>query len=740
MIESIAIAEVATYGSTAERLTDLSNVNFIFGSNGTGKTSISRVVADENAYPTCSVAWKGGTKLQPLVYNSDFVERNFLQLAELKGVFTLGEQQADTLTKIASAKAELDTLTSKIETLTKVFQGSNGSGGKKAELAAVDSALTKKCWEQKVKHDTKLQGAFEGFRNNLEKFKNKVLQEFASNTTVTLTLAELENKAATVFGPTPTVENAIQAIDTTKLSAYENDPILSKRVVGKEDVDIAAMIKRLGNSDWVRQGRHFHDANDDVCPFCQQDTTEQFSHSLDEYFDETFLADTKSVSDLFTNYVTELARLQQQIAAIIEEKCKFLDIDNLKMEKELLDSKISINIQRLDGKKKEASQIVTLESLTNVFSAIKTLIDNANNAVTSHNNMVANLSKERKTLTLQIWRYVIDELKADLDAHKVTSDNLGAAMKSLSAQISAAGDDKRARIAEIAALEKQTTSVQPTIDGINALLGSFGFQGFKLAKAASGKSYKLVRADGTDAKATLSEGEKTFVTFLYFYHLLKGSESESGMTTNRVVVFDDPVSSLDSDILFIVSSLIKGLFDEIVAGSGHIKQIFVLTHNVYFHKEITFNKKRSKTDAMKDETFWIIRKSGLSTKVEKHSTNPITTSYNLLWAEVRAADRSNLSIQNTLRRILENYFKVLGGVDSDKICNMFDGSDRLICNSLFSLINDGSHFAHDDVYVSIDSTQVENYLRVFRAIFQKSDHIGHYKMMMGDAFEELIAA
>src|ERR1700730_18507908 len=101
MIESIAIAEVATYGSTAERLTDLSKLNFIFGSNGTGKTSVSRVVADENSYPTCSVAWKGGTKLQPLVYNSDFVERNFVQLAELKGVFTLGEQQADTLTKIA---------------------------------------------------------------------------------------------------------------------------------------------------------------------------------------------------------------------------------------------------------------------------------------------------------------------------------------------------------------------------------------------------------------------------------------------------------------------------------------------------------------------------------------------------------------------------------------------------------------------------------------------------------------
>ncbi len=171
-------------------------------------------------------------------------------------------------------------------------------------------------------------------------------------------------------------------------------------------------------------------------------------------------------------------------------------------------------------------------------------------------------------------------------------------------------------------------------------------------------------------------------------------------------MFDDPVSSLDSDVLFIVSSLIKGLFEEVRVGSGYIKQIFVLTHNVYFHKEITFNPKRSNA-AMNEETFWVVRKLDSISKVEKHISNPIKTSYDLLWEEVRRTDRSNLSIQNTLRRILENYFKILGGVDSDEICEMFDGKDKLICKSLFSWINDGSHFAHDDLYVSIDSTQVE---------------------------------
>lgn len=735
MIESITISNVATFATPPEALSDLSQFNFLFGSNGTGKTTVSRVIADETKFPTCKVTWKAGTKLQPLVYNHDFVERNFNQSAELKGVFTLGEKQLDTLAKIATAKAELDALTARIETLTMGLQGADGAGGKQGDLATLEAGLKEKCWAQKQTHDAKLLGGFEGFRNSSERFKAKVLQEQASNSATLLTLAELEKKAESVFGPAPTTEASIPAVDTAKLLGYETNPILKKRVIGKEDVDIAAMINKIGNSDWVREGRAFYDVNEGSCPFCQQSTSAAFARSLNEYFDETFVADSKAIDDLATNYDAEAVRIQQQLASIIGAPSKFLDVEKLKAEKELFDAKFALNNQRLAGKKKEASQVVELESLGNVLAAIKTLIDTASSQVAAHNKMVANIATERATLTAQVWRFVLEELKADLAAFKTAKVGLDKAINAMTNQITAAKTDKEKKAAEILELEKQTTSIQPTIDGINSLLLSFGFQGFKLAKAASGNAYKLVRSDGSDAKTTLSEGEKTFVTFLYFYHLLKGSESETGMTTDRVVVFDDPVSSLDSDILFIVGSLIKGLFDEVRAGTGHIKQIFVLTHNVYFHKEVAYNSKR-KDVAMNEETFWIVRKPGLVSKLDKCPTNPIKTSYELLWAEVRKPERSNLAIQNTLRRILENYFKILGGIEFDDLCAMFDGKERLICKSLCSWVHDGSHYAHDDLYVSIDDGMVGSYLKVFRAIFDKSKHGAHYKMMMGDAYVE----
>jgi wobble nucleotide-excising tRNase len=729
MIDSITIDKVATYDNTPVELTNLSQFNYLFGSNGTGKTTVSRVIADESKYPTCKVTWKSGTKLEAMVYNKDFVDRVFQYSTELPGVFTLGEKQNDTLAKITSAKKNKDELKKEIEYLYGTIKE------KKDGLKVIEDDIKNKCWLQKQKHDEKLKGAFAGYRNNLEKFKNKIFEELNSNTASLQSLTDIEKKAESVFGQTPTVERQISNIDITKLIAHETNPILKKQVIGKIDVDIAAIINKLGNSDWVRKGRAFYDKNNGVCPFCQQNTATAFAKSLNEYFDETFVTDSKAIDDIFTDYATNADQLQQQLVNLIESPSKFLNVEKLKSEKELLNAKINFNKQCLERKKKETSQIVELDSLNEVLIAINNLIDSANTQIEEHNKMVKNLADERKKLTAEVWRFVLSELESDLAEFKKNKDSLEKAISSITEKIKRKKSEENKEENNIKQLEKQITSVQPTIDNINSLLASFGFHGFKLDKAGNGASYKLIRENGSDAKATLSEGEKTFVTFLYFYHLLKGSHLENGMTTDRIVVFDDPVSSLDSDILFIVSSLIKGLFDEVRDCNSHIKQLFILTHNVYFHKEVSYNTKRNNV-SMNEETFWIIRKSGKSSKIDKCTTNPIKTAYELLWAEVRKPDRSNISIQNTLRRIIENYFKILGKIDFDQLCAKFEGRDKLIYKSLCSWLHDGSHYAHDDLYISTDDSAMDVYLGVFRNIFEKSGHIAHYKMMMGDDFVE----
>jgi hypothetical protein len=91
MIERISISGVASYGSTTQALEGLSQFNYIYGPNGAGKTTISKVLADEAKYPSCSVGWANGSKHKAIVYNRDFVDKNFTQAKDLRGIFTLGE-------------------------------------------------------------------------------------------------------------------------------------------------------------------------------------------------------------------------------------------------------------------------------------------------------------------------------------------------------------------------------------------------------------------------------------------------------------------------------------------------------------------------------------------------------------------------------------------------------------------------------------------------------------------------
>jgi len=593
-----------------------------------------------------------------------------------------------------------------------------------------------KCWAQIQKHDEKLQGAFTGYRNNAQKFKEKVLYELRANEAPLKPLSNLEKRAESIFGETPTKEDSIPMCNMAALLAHESNPILTKRVFGKDDVDIASMIKKLGNSDWVRQGLTFYEANDQVCPFCQQATTDAFAASLAEYFDETFETDSKAIDTLLLEYDTDASNYQTLVGDILAAPGRFLDVEKFKSQKEILDHTVDSNRLALDRKKKEPSRVVELKSLAAICTTIKESIDAANAQVTEHNRMINNLAAEKRDLTAQVWRFVLKELEPDLTQYGEKKDALDKAIANLNTKIEKTNSWIGTKQREIHDLEMQTTSIQPTIDDINTILARFGFDSFKLAMSPDNKSYRLVRQNGEDARETLSEGEKSFVVFLYFYHLIKGSTSETGTTTDRVVVFDDPVSSLDSDILFVISSLIREVCDDVRQGRGHIKQVFVFTHNIYFHKEVTFNTRRT-GGRLREESFWIVRKLGPLSKVERHEDNPIKTSYELLWMGVRKSEEANTRIENTLRRILEYYFTILGSFDHlNEIYSKFDGQDKCICRSLFSWINAGSHHALEDAYVTPSDTMVRNNLRVFRAIFEKTGHLRHYEMMMGDDLVE----
>jgi ABC-type uncharacterized transport system ATPase subunit len=51
MIESLHIAKAATYGLTSQPMVGLAKLNFFFGMNGAGKTTISRLIEKPSLFP-----------------------------------------------------------------------------------------------------------------------------------------------------------------------------------------------------------------------------------------------------------------------------------------------------------------------------------------------------------------------------------------------------------------------------------------------------------------------------------------------------------------------------------------------------------------------------------------------------------------------------------------------------------------------------------------------------------------
>ena len=734
MISEIKInPPVATYQNSAT-LSDLRRINFIFGANGTGKTTISRVIAQEEDHNHCPLLWQGGTPLEVMVYNRDFVDKNFNQENPLQGVFTLGENQVEAEQKIGELKPSIEKVTSDISSLNIQLNGEDGYSGRRKELADLEPVLRDKCWKQKDLHDAYFKEAYSSakVRGDRERFKEKVLSEENSNAAELFSLEELKQKAQSVFASGIEHTVPLNNLFAEDIISTEENTLLQKGIVGNQDVDIAALIDRLGISDWVKQGRQYYEQDPETCPFCQQPTDEHFANSLAAFFSEAYDNDILALKQLQMDYEQASDQLLAAIQSNVELYNPFLNIELFNVETLALTERLKGNKAKLINKIDEPSRKAELEPIEPLIAQLQQWVAEANEATTNHNQMVANIATEKQALISQVWRYVLNELADDLQEYQQEKQRLTKTIEGMEKSLRDKNTLLRGLQEEVKELEKQTTSIQPTIAAINDLLRKFGFHSFSIGGATGNRHYRILRENGEDASRSLSEGEKTFITFLYFYYLIKGAQSPSGITVNRVVVFDDPISSLDSDILYIVSSLIKGVMAEASSHETHqIKQVFVLTHNVYFHKEITFNRDRPSNGTLNKESFWLVKKLQNGSIVERCETNPVHSAYELLWDDVKSTNISSVSLQNTLRRILENYFTMWGGMGKDDVCALFDGREKLICQSLFSWVNDGSHSIHDDLYINHGEQTNEVYLRVFKDVFDKAGQLGHYNMMAG---------
>ncbi len=724
MIKHIRLENVATYSDPVD--VNFKSLNFIYGGNGTGKTTISKLISGEIQHPSCRVDFDSQESDKVLVYNKTFVERNFREVGEIAGIFTLGSEAGDILDAIAAKEGELEKARSEIK--SRVTSIANLQEEIKAQELAFDNA----CWVVKSKYDKAFPLAMTGTRGAKRAFSKRCLEQYRSlDSTPAKSIEEIQRLYQAAYAKGAIQYDLYDLIDLDKARSLDSNRLLRKHITGKADSDIGRFIEYLGASDWVKRGTELARQSGGRCPFCSQPLPENIYLEIEAFFDEAYQQECNELSQYLEEYSDFHESIIKYLAQISAEGYDILSYEVLRSKSLEYQRCIEKNQTLIQRKIETPSMVVEVEPCSTLLTEINAILLDFNATISKNNNLVEHQKETQRQCQEEVWRLITCELSNTIKEHLKQCTGRKRAIENCENQRNEFIKKAEDILEEIKEKRAAVSNVQFTILAINRILQGYGFTGFMLDEnEAVPGTYKIIRPDGKDAKESLSEGEYNFITFLYFYYLILGSNNPEDLGKNKIIVIDDPISSLDSNVLFIVSSLVKNILSLCRGGQQSIKQVIISTHNIYFHKEITFLGSRDHWPQTQT-AFFIIRKKNQISSVIEYSENQIQSSYEMMWDEIRNPQNGTAkSIFNTMRRILENYFNIIGGLDYEKCISEFEGEDRIICKSLISCINEQSHTISDDYFMCLTDTDIPHYLQIFKEIFEKMDHLSHYNMMM----------
>ena len=240
-----------------------------------------------------------------------------------------------------------------------------------------------------------------------------------------------------------------------------------------------------------------------------------------------------------------------------------------------------------------------------------------------------------------------------------------------------------------------------------------------------------------------------------------GSQSKDGTLVDKVVVIDDPVSSMDQQTLFYVAVLVREMIAVCYNNykltedmpDRHIRQIFCLTHNPVFFREISYNR-LSQYECV---TIYEITKdadnhSSIDEKYEdidgveggRINKSPVRNYYDSLWHELRTTD-SKETLMSAARQILDYHFLQTNGYDSTGLRDILfegenkeeflkaDGTQTLynIAVSMVALLNVGVSNFNDGLFFDSSAYDLKQMWDAFKIIFEVMGRVQHYNMVMG---------
>ena len=681
----------------------LKQKNFIYGKNGTGKSTITQTIFDsfhathdvrifqgfdsvaENSVLNAISLGKENASIQPQI------DQVSLEISELERDIIANESKPDNLYARIQAKEK------EYEEQNKSINDNCRSSASKLKREHTD--LTG------VNYDIR------DFKKDIESIDKSVTNVSLSNTETEqlqqlINQEEIKNESKQSF-PNIDVSGFLKA--TNEIITTE----LAKSIILE--------FSTIEEQNWVRQGLNYHEKGD-VCAFCNNPISEQRLDQLNHYFSDN----VKKFETRLSRAIEHLKSKKYEISKInVIEPSQFYPIYREQIS--VLNTSILILIQKytqfldflIETLEKRKSNLFTTMSeisykIPDSFESIK---EQYGKIYVENKKYGQNLTIKKEEAKNKLRLNLVNIELSGMDYSQEISD-----LKDLAIEKKRLADELQINQNNLIALRKQKVDlISQTIDEsiaaerINKALRSLGNHSFQLVLVSGEQKgqYTIKNIDGSTRDVeTLSTGEKNIVSFLWF---LADLDNPSKKTEKpQIIIFDDPMNSNDDTTQYLIISYLQDLINNL----SETQQLFILTHNIHFYLNVRYDWWRK---APKTKLTLHLKKIDGKSKILPIETQDedLKTSYDALWTELRwlyQQDKPDFML-NPIRRIFETFSKFNNISPSVLFKNDAEAKKLFDVNS----------HSIDDLEADLNGKTKEDIISKVSAIFRSNNAQSHFE-------------
>lgn len=621
----------------------LKQKNFIYGKNGTGKSTITQTISDlfhathdvrifqgfdsvaENSVLNAISLGRENASIQPQI------DQVSLQISELEKDLIANDSRPDNLyARYQSKEKEY-----------------------KEQEKSINNNFSSSASKLKREH-TDLTGVYYDIRNfkkDIKCIENSVSSVLLSDTE-TEQLQQLMNQEEIKIETKQSFPN----VDVSGFLEATNEIITTELVKS-----IILEFSTIEEQNWVRQGLNYHEKGD-VCAFCNNPISEQRLDQLNHYFSDNvkkFETRLSRAIEHLRSKKYEISKINviepSQFYPIYREQISVLNTSILKLIQEYTQF-LDFLIETLE--KRKSNLFTTMSEISYKIPDSFEFIKGQYGKIYVENKKYGqNLTIKKEEAKNKLRLNLVNIELSGMDYSQEISD-----LKDLGKEKERLADEFQINQNNLIALRKQKADlISQTIDEsiaaerINKALRSLGNHSFQLVLVSGEQKgqYTIKNIDGSTRDVdTLSTGEKNIVSFLWF---LADLDNPSKNTENpQIIIFDDPMNSNDDTTQYLIISYLQDLINNL----SENQQLFILTHNIHFYLNVRYDWWRK---APKTKLTLHLKKIDGKSKILPIETQDkdLKTSYDALWTELRwlyQQDKPDFML-NPIRRIFETFSK-----------------------------------------------------------------------------------